>query len=369
MTPSTKDLTRSTARQDFQIMMTRRVSSPSTHTVSANAVRVLLEFAVSRGASRWALAEKAGIDLVDLQNNDNRIPFASYVALMRAGQEVCKDPALALHFGEAVDPSALSFTSALGAPEITMDECVALMNHYSALTVEVDSDGDRLALERRGGQMWIIDRRKNPNDFPELTESVFARAVTAGQKIFGARQFVQAVHVTHAEPEYRAEYDRIFKVPVRFDSQRNALVIPDDGLVIRRQAPSSPEALKRLSVHAESMLKELENSKSTRARVERLLAPMLPKGEVTMAAVAKKLSVSRQTLFRKLKAEGVTFEEVLDDLRHKLSLEFVKDERRSLKEIAYLVGFSDPAAFSRAFKRWTGSSPRALRDATRATKK
>src|SRR5690349_21431322 len=175
MTLSTKDLTRSSVGQDFQIMMMRRTTNRSTHTVSANVMRVLLDFAVARGASRWALAEKAGVDLVDLQNNDNRIPFESYVALMRAGQQMCKDPALALHFGEAVDAAALTFTSSLGASEITMDECIALMNHYSALTVEVDCDGDRLAIERQGGQMWIIDQRKNPNEFPELTESMFAR--------------------------------------------------------------------------------------------------------------------------------------------------------------------------------------------------
>jgi hypothetical protein len=104
--------------------MTRRIKNltagyrdvrPSTgHTVSANAARLLLDLAVSRGASRWALAERAGIDLVDLQDSDNRIPFASYVALMRAGQELCIDPALALHFGEAVDVSQVAFSTELG---------------------------------------------------------------------------------------------------------------------------------------------------------------------------------------------------------------------------------------------------------------
>ncbi|HUQ19132.1 MAG TPA: AraC family transcriptional regulator ligand-binding domain-containing protein [Gemmatimonadaceae bacterium] len=320
-----------------------------------------MEFAVSRGASTWALAERSGIDLVTLQNNDNRVPFASYVALMRAGQDLCKDPALALHFGEHVDPSELTFTSQLGGPELTMDQCIALMNHYSALTVEVDSDGDRLGLERRGGQMWIIDRRKNPNDFPELTESMFARVASTGRRMFAAKSFVREIHVTHSAPSYSAEYDRIFKAPVFFDSNKNAIVMPDDGFMIRRPPPASREALERLSVHAESMLQDLEDSKSTRARVESLLTPVLKSGEVNMETIARKLSVSRQTLFRKLKAEGVTFEEVLDELRHKLALDYIKDKRRPLKEISYLLGFSDPAAFSRAFKRWTGTSPRSRR--------
>ena len=68
-----------------------------------------------------------------------------------------------------------------------------------------------------------------------------------------------------------------------------------------------------------------------------------------------------QTLFRKLKAKGVTFEKVLDDLRHKLALDYLNGKKVSVHETAYLVGFSDPAAFSRAFKRWTGSSPRTMR--------
>jgi AraC-like DNA-binding protein len=62
-----------------------------------------------------------------------------------------------------------------------------------------------------------------------------------------------------------------------------------------------------------------------------------------------------------LKAEGATFEKVLDELRHKMALHYLSGNKVSVSETAYLVGFSEPAAFSRAFKRWTGSSPRAAR--------
>jgi AraC-like DNA-binding protein len=66
----------------------------------------------------------------------------------------------------------------------------------------------------------------------------------------------------------------------------------------------------------------------------------------------------RQTLFCRLKAERVTFEQVLDDLRRKLALELPDGKRASVSPIAYQVGFSDPASYSRAFKRWAGESPR-----------
>jgi AraC-like DNA-binding protein len=98
-----------------------------------------------------------------------------------------------------------------------------------------------------------------------------------------------------------------------------------------------------------------------RRMVERHLEPLLAGGPVRIEAMARELGFSRQTLYRRLKAEGTTYEAVLDALRHRLALRFIRDEALPVKEAAYRLGFSDPAAFSRAFKRWTGASPNALR--------
>jgi AraC-like DNA-binding protein len=84
---------------------------------------------------------------------------------------------------------------------------------------------------------------------------------------------------------------------------------------------------------------------------------LLAAGPVRIDDVARDLGFSRQTLYRRLKAEGMTFEQLLDALRRRLALRFIRDEGLSVKEAAYRLGFSDPAAFSRAFKRWTGASP------------
>jgi AraC-like DNA-binding protein len=94
-----------------------------------------------------------------------------------------------------------------------------------------------------------------------------------------------------------------------------------------------------------------------RSEVEQRLEPMLAAGGVRIDEMARALGLSRQTLYRRLKAEGVTFEEILDRLRRRLALRMLREERLSVKETAYRLGFSDPAAFSRAFKRWTGQSP------------
>jgi AraC-like DNA-binding protein len=97
-----------------------------------------------------------------------------------------------------------------------------------------------------------------------------------------------------------------------------------------------------------------------RAEVETRLEPLLASGEVGIERLARDLGYSRQTLYRRLKAEGITYEQLLDGLRKRLALRFMRDGL-SVKDAAYRLGFSDPAAFSRAFKRWTGTSPSDMR--------
>jgi AraC-like DNA-binding protein len=316
-----------------------------------------MELAVSKGASQVILADRSGIDPADLQDQDNRIPFAKFVALMRAGKELCRDPALALHFGETFDISEMSIVGLIGRACETLADAFAQLNRYARLVAEVDlGTADRLLLERSSEGLWIVDSRKLPNDFPELTESTFARMVCTSRR-FGKRQFVKMVHVTHSEPAYRAEYRRIFQVPIVFGSNRNA-VLTDGAWLTQRTETSSRYVFGILSAHADVLLKQLESSKSTRSEVERVLVPILHTGEASMDTVARKLGLSRQTLFRRLKVEGATFEKVLDELRQKMALHYLSGEKVSVNETAYLVGFSEPAAFSRAFKRWTGLSPR-----------
>lgn len=96
---------------------------------------------------------------------------------------------------------------------------------------------------------------------------------------------------------------------------------------------------------------------SFRQEVEAVVGPLLAEGDANIDRVARNMGLSRQTLYRRLKAEAVTFEQLLDELRHSLALKLLRDEHMPVKQAAWRLGFSDPAAFSRAFKRWTGTAP------------
>lgn len=111
---------------------------------------------------------------------------------------------------------------------------------------------------------------------------------------------------------------------------------------------------------ASAFVSAMERQSPFRKEVEQRIEALLERGEATIDRVAGEMGLSRQTLYRRLKEEGVTFEQLLDRLRHRLALRYLKEQRMSVKATSYRLGFSDPAAFSRAFKRWTGSPPRAM---------
>jgi len=296
------------------------------------------------------------------------VPLANYLALLKAGIELCDEPALALLFGEAVRIQDISIVGLIGETLENWESGRQQMNRYARLALDEGDgdDSDRIEVLREGKNVWLKSTSPIYAENPLLTESGFARSICGVRVLlasipgFANLTFPKAIHFTHKEPGYRAEYDRIFGVPLFFESQMNALLI-DGAFLNFKQPRANPYLSEVLRAHADELLKNLDSSKSTKGRVESLLIPILHTGEANMDLIAGKLALSRQTLFRKLKAEGVTFEKVLDELRHRLALHYLSGKKVSVHETAYLVGFSEPGAFSRAFKRWTGSSPRTAR--------
>ena len=92
-------------------------------------------------------------------------------------------------------------------------------------------------------------------------------------------------------------------------------------------------------------------------RVENEIVPLLARGDATAEHVARQLGLSRQTLFRRLRDEGTSFQQLLDAKRRQLAIRYIGMEGQPIKVVAWKLGFSGPAAFTRAFKRWTGTSP------------
>ena len=333
-------------------------------TVSAGLPRAFLDFAAGRGANRKTLLEWSHISPADLLDPDNRISVTNYLALIKAGIEQCREPALSLLFGEAVGMPDVSIVGLVGEQAENVESARRMVNRYARLMLDEDDgdSSDRIEFIREGRDVWFRFNSDLYSQYPLLTESGFARCICGGRAMLEAggfslqSPFPKQIHFTYEAPSYRAEYDRVFRAPLFFRSRMNAFLVAQEflSLTLPRTNPYLSHVLR---AHADELLENLERARSTRGRVEGLLIPLLHTGQASIEIIARKMGLSRQTLFRKLKAEGVSFEKLLNELRCKLALQYLLERNLPVNETSYLLGFSEPAAFSRAFKRWTGCNP------------
>ena len=133
---------------------------------------------------------------------------------------------------------------------------MAQINRYGRLVVEVDGPRNRFSVAYKEGGLWAVDNREHPNDFPELTESTFARLI-CGPRRFGVPQLAKAVHVTHPAPDYRAEYERIYAAPVTFEADWNAVLL-DVRWMNHKISVQPCYVFGILSEHADALVRSLE---------------------------------------------------------------------------------------------------------------
>ncbi len=113
--------------------------------------------------------------------------------------------------------------------------------------------------------------------------------------------------------------------------------------------------------HCNQILETRPRTKDLAFEVRELITALLPSGQPMIDDVARELGMSSRTLRRRLADQGFIYKEIIEDVRHKQALRYLSDKRINLKQVAYLLGYSDQAAFNHAFRRWTGSSPSAYR--------
>jgi AraC-like DNA-binding protein len=162
------------------------------------------------------------------------------------------------------------------------------------------------------------------------------------------------------QPADDAVYQRFFGCPVRFGARENSFVIAKKDADRPLSSSNRPlgavfdkmltEQLARLDKH------------DVVARCKAVVLEHLAAGESSADDAAKQLHMSPRSLQRKLAAAEITYLQLVDDARKDLGLRYIEDPQRSLSDIAFELGFSQPSAFTRAFRRWTKVSPTEYRD-------
>ena len=167
------------------------------------------------------------------------------------------------------------------------------------------------------------------------------------------------VALRREQPSCADRFSAFFQCPVEFSARLNAIYL-DAGLLEQPLPSANPELARandRVVIDYLNRFDRETLSMQVRAR----LIDLLPSGQPTQAQVAETLHMSVRNLQRRLHAEGTSFKQLLDETRRELAVQYVRQAYRPIGEITYLLGFSEPSNFTRAFRRWTGSTPMGFR--------
>jgi AraC-like DNA-binding protein len=328
------------------------------YTVAASAVVGLLAYAEARSIPTAGVLEAVGLTRASLVGPEARIAHGANNRIWAALAEASGDADFGLHVAAAMDVGMFDVVGHLLARSATFGEGLARVVAYSRIL----HDGCCVEVAREGSTVVIYPGRRGvlfacPRHVAEFS----AASVTAlGRMLTGAPLVPRSVQLEHAAPPSLREHMRIFGVVPTFDEKETALVFDAAILALPIRDPQ-PGVLTYLDAYARDVVARLPAEDDILNQVERVVATAMTRGVPEMPQIAAQLAMSARTLQRRIAERETTFQAVVDGVRKSYAERYLNDDRLALGEIAFLVGFSDPSNFHRAFRRWTGTTPSAFR--------
>lgn len=311
-----------------------------------------------RGLDPVHVFATVGLDLRLMDDPENRISFLDFGRLL----EACADATGCPHFGliaaQRYNHDSLGAVGHLMRNSPTVGEALHSLqlhlhlNDRGAVLFLLHLDSDRVAL------CYTIFGHDTPAT-SLIYDAALAVAHRTLRELCGPSWKPLAVQLARRRPVITLPYQRFFRIRPEFDVQRSAIVFASSWLD-HPIAGSDPELLDILEGAIDQL--ELREPDSITARVRRTLYPMVLNGTATLATTAQLLSLHERTFRRRLAADGTTFRQLLNDARFEVAQQLLRDTRLPAAEIAAILGYSNPGAFSRAFGSWSGSTPRRCRD-------
>lgn len=323
-------------------------------TISSGALRSLIATAAEEGQDADAIAREACIDREALDDRDARVPLAALHAAWEALLRRAPRLGAAIRGAHRYAPGDYGLVGFVAMNSATLGEGLGHVVRYIGLYV------DEPALVARGSTLELAYR----TPFPDRLGLRMATEATLAELLHGARTLAgediapREITFTHGPPDDTSIHESFFRCPVRFSAQKSELVFRAEDLA-RPLAKADPQLGAFLCGIANEALEKRADDPLDRVRS--IVAEELQRGVPTLTIVAKRMATSERTLRRRLDESGTSFREMLDASRAELARRYVADPRLSLTDVAFMLGFSEPSAFVRAFKRWTGTTPAVAR--------
>ena len=335
---------------------------PSSASVSTVLVRPLVAAlaALPGGLDRFWRATDLTPEMV--ADADARISPAQFCVAWSEATRLTGDPALALRIAEATPAGAFGVVEYVCRSAATLGDALRQWVRY--LGILDDSVEVGLVDLPSGKALRVIAESEAPA--PGAHELCFALVVLHARRMTAGRFHSASARFTHRAPEpHASRYRALFGNDVHFARSRTELVFTSGDL----ETPlvtADPTLLAILLPTAEAKREQKGAEASVTGQVRRALRAALCNDDAAVASVARRLGLTARSLQRRLEDEGTSFQILRDETRRTLAERYLADTH-SLAEISFLLGFSEPSAFFRAFKRWTGLTPIERRASLRAT--
>ncbi len=319
--------------------------------VSATYVRLLHEYLARRGHDAQAVLGE------DLPADDGsgllRVPVAHWAALLARADAVLQEPALGLAVGAGIQPSHFGLLGYLTLCSATLGEALARLADYERLVYDVNQV--RVTMLTEGVALEWGDERGRPGQ--RVDECAIAALVAYARNITAQPDAAPvAVRFINPPPADLGPYHAFFGCPVGFAAATTQVLLSQTLIAAPLRQPD-PALHALLDAQARALLARLPPADDFERRLRETMAAGLRSGDASLPACAARLHCSARTLQRRLIAAGSTFQQALDDTRRQLAESYLADSRLKLAEVAQLLGYTDQAAFTRAFQRWTGIAP------------
>ena len=339
--------------------MTHRSRPGRVATASVVCAAKLVGYGVAHGLAAQETLEVAGITGVVLSDPEARLPVSAVQCLWEHVLRRLDDPAIPIRIAQS---TSIEDHDVMGLAILTSESGADALQRalrYSRLFTEA-GDWRTRAAGRETVVEWVTDMEPGLGT-RAAAECAVAEFVHAVRLLLPSPFVPSAVFFTHPPPSNVSEHERFFGCTVRFGARASGFRF--DRRVLDLVHRTTNPALSAFVVkHADRMLMRLAAHDTVEGGARSAIALELAGGGLSLAAVARRMNLSERSLRRRLEAAALSFRELVDSVRHEHALELLVDSEVSLKEVSFLLGFSEPSAFSRAFRRWTGTSPRATRD-------
>lgn len=307
----------------------------------------------SLGHDPQTLFRRYRISAAQLQEPLARISIPRFMRLGHAAIQLTGRADIGLLMGIHSQPSHLGLPGVTAECAPTLGQAFDTLVRFERLTSQ--NYRGHSSFQPPATRFYSISPYNAFNLF--VVDSALASRLQLARQLTGGAAQLREVHIEFPAPDYAERYEVLFGCPVLFEQQHNQLVWEPTSLALPL-TQSAPGTHAQLIALCEQQLHELTRHRHLRERVEEILSPQLHKQLPGLDQVAAQLGLPPWTLRRRLKAEaGTRFQDIIDEIRRDLALSYIRDTETALGEIAFLLGFSSPAAFQRAFKRWTGVAP------------